>query len=441
MQRTLVTSILLFAGLALCCHHGDDADGRVTITFWHSFVATTIPSLNELISRFEAEHPTIRIKAQYVPTGDALVQKLVTSIQSKTAPDVAWIHADFLDKLVEANAIYPMEEFIGRNDGLSKDEMEDFFQPLLQSAHWRGTLYALPMEATSLALFYNKDLFGKAGLDPNRPPATWDELGDYARKLTIDNDGDGVYDQHGFLIPIFPASGELNIWMTLQWLPYLWQAGGREINDEQTHVMFDSDAGVRALTLWKNIYSDLRLNVFSMSHDVAFSSQLMAMVMDGPWDLPRYRAVTQFEWAVAPLPAGPAGRATYIAGEHLAIFRQSKHADAAWTFVRWVVQPDVQAFFSSKSGYLPVRQSTLRLKEYEEFLETDAALKAFVEQMRDGRARHPIDYRRVEINRFLAEALERATLGGRDPKSALTEAAEQSNRLLNEVERERILQK
>ncbi len=68
--------------------------------------------------RIETEHPDFHVKAQYIPTGDALVQKLITAIHSQTKPDISWIHSDFIQKLVEADAIYPMREFINGGDGL-----------------------------------------------------------------------------------------------------------------------------------------------------------------------------------------------------------------------------------------------------------------------------------------------------------------------------------
>lgn len=203
------------------CSKNQDQN-KITITFWHSFVASTFPALEELINQFETEHPDIHIKAQYIPTGDALVQKLITAIQSQTAPDISWIHSDFIQKLVEADAIYPMREFIDGSDGLTEETLNDIFPPLLRAATWRDTLYAMPMEATSLALLYNRDLFRQAGLDPNHPPETWDELYEYTLKLTIDKDGDGKIDQYGFYVPVFPASGALSIWMALQWSPFLW---------------------------------------------------------------------------------------------------------------------------------------------------------------------------------------------------------------------------
>lgn len=432
-------SMLLIALLAVvllsCGKREERTEGTVTITFWHSFVSSTIPSLNELISGFEKEHPQIKIKAQYVPTGDGLIQKLVTAVQSRTAPDVSWIHSDFLDKLVEADAIYPMREFIDGEDGMTEEEISDIFPASLESGRWRGELYAMPMEATSLALLYNKNLFRKAGLDPEHPPTDWNELREHAMKLTVDDNGDGKLDCYGFYVPVFPASGELNIWMLLQWTPFLWQAGGGEINDERTEVLINSEAGVRALTFWKELYDAMEFSTFALAHDLGFASQRLAMVMDGPWNLPRYREMKDIDWAVAPLPAGPAGRATYIAGEQLAIFRQSGHPREAWTFVKWILEPRIQAKFSMSSGYLPVRRSVLKLKEYQVFLEGDPALKAFVEQMAFGRARQIPDYRRVEINRAIAEAIEKTIVGRQTPKLALDEAAAKANALLRSAGR------
>jgi ABC-type glycerol-3-phosphate transport system substrate-binding protein len=247
LRKQLSYVILIALILFSCSQDKSDNIDKINITFWHSFVASTRGALSELIIDFEKVYPNIKINAQYVPTGDALVQKLITAVQSKTAPDISWIHADFLDKLAEVKAIFPMRKFIDSQHGISEEELNDIFQPLLESATWRDTLFALPMEATSLSLFYNKDLFKMAGLDPERPPKTWDELKEFTKKLTVDKNSDGKTDQYGFYVPVFPSSGPLNLWMILQWAPFLWQAGGNLLSADRSTIHFNRDPGVAAL--------------------------------------------------------------------------------------------------------------------------------------------------------------------------------------------------
>ena len=428
MPRCLLLLVLFLLSLSGCSK--SPSGDIVTLRFWHSFVASTRPALASLIERFEAEHPHIRISEQYVPTGDALVQKLVASHESGTAPDISWVHADFLGKLAAAGAVHPMHRFIDGSNGLSEADLADFLPGLLEASSWHDTLYAMPMEATLLALVYNKEQFREVGLNPDDPPADWDELAEYVRKLTRDRDGDGRLDRFGFYLPVFTASGPLNIWMVLQWSTFLWQAGGDLIDLDQSRVLYAEPPGVEALSYWSSLYEAMQRPAFSMPHDATFVSGQTAMIMDGPWDLPRLHEAAHFEWGIAPLPGGPAGQVTYLAGEQLAIFRQSPHPDEAWAFIKWILQPEIQAFFSAESGYLPVRQSALDLPEYRDHLEEDWALRAFVEQIPLARVRRSIDDHHVEINRHVAEAIERTLVGREDPAAALRAAAARSDALL-----------
>lgn len=432
-MKNIITNLILYLIFAIviwgCSGEKRRSDGKIEIVFWHSFVSSTVPALIELIKDFEKEYPDIIIRAQYVPTGDALIQKLVTSVLSNTAPDISWIHSNYLQNLVQAEAIYPMEKFIKGPNGFTEEELKDIYPSLIQAASWKGTLYSIPMEATNLGLLYNKDLFRKAGLNPDHPPQTWDELYEYSKKLTIDNNGDGKFEQVGLFIPIFPASGPLSDWMVWQWMPFLWQAGGDIINEQQTEVLFNSEAGVKALTFWKKIYDALKLRNFTPDYEAAFPSKQLAMAFDGPWNIPRWKE-RRIDWAIAGLPAGPVKRATNVGGEYLAIFKQSKHPDEAWKFVKWLTKPHVQARWSMKSGYLPIRHAVLNVPEYQEYLKNNPGLKAYVEQMEFGQSPSPVDYHSLEISRLMAEAIEKATVGGVDVKTALDEAATKANKLL-----------
>jgi ABC-type glycerol-3-phosphate transport system substrate-binding protein len=425
--------IAVIFSISGCGKSEDNFDG-VTLTFWHSFISSTIPALNDLLEKFEKENPGIRINAQYIPSGDALIQKLITAVRSKTAPDISWLHSDFLEDLVEADAIYKMEDFINGENGISEEDMNDIYPSLIQFSSWRGTLYSMPMEATNLALLYNKEMFRKAGLDPEKPPKDWDELYRYAKALTIDRDGDGRIDQTGMFIPIYPAAGPLGSWMVWQWEPYLWQAGGDIIDDAQTKVLYNSPEGVQALEFWQKIFRELNLRSFTSDYDVAFASERLAMAMDGPWNLPRFKDLLKnLDWAFAPLPAGPHRQATVVGGEYLAIFKQSKNPDAAWQFLKWLIQPEVQAFWAMKSGYLPIRHAVLEVPEFQEYLKENPNFAVFVHQMDVGYVQKPIDYGGLEITRNIAEAIEKATVGNTDVKTALDEAARKSNNVLKQA--------
>jgi multiple sugar transport system substrate-binding protein len=327
-----------------------------------------------------------------------------------------------------------MDHFIGRKNGISKEELNDIYPALLKFSSWKGTLYSLPMEATNLALLYNKDMFKKAGLDPNHPPKNWDELKEFSKKLTIDKNKDGNFEQVGFFVPVFPAAGPLGSWMVWQFMPFLWQAGGDYVNDEQTNVLYSSDAGVRALKLWQQLYKEQNLKTFTNLFENAFVSENLAMAMDGPWNLPRYNDLLKhLNWGFAPLPAGPNSSATVVGGEYLAIFKQSKNPDAAWKFLKWMIRPEVQAFWSMKSGYLPIRHAVSNVPEFKKYLDEHKNFKVFVDQMEVGRVQKSIDYGGLEVSRNLAEAIERVTVGNMDVKKALDESAEKSNRLLKEA--------
>ena len=439
LRRVHIVATIIAGLVFLGCGHDESArsaDGRVTVTFWHSFTQATRPALNKLIERFHEEHPNIRLEAQYIPTGDALVQKLITSVQSGTAPDISWIHSHYMGDLVQADAVYQMSHFIEGPNGLADSIVADIYPSLIQYASWQGTMYSMPMEATNLGIVYNKDHFRAAGLDPERPPQTWDELREYCRKLRYDRNGDGRNERIGFFVPAVPAGGPQGAYMEWQFLPFMWQAGGDIINEDQTRVLYDTPGAVQALTFWKELYDMQNQRTFTSEYELTLvASGQVSMMLDGPWNLPRYDQLLNFDWGIGMLPAGPEKRATVVAGEFLAIFKQSAHPDEAWQFVKWMIQPEIQAFWSMESGYLPIRHAALKVPEFQQFLQQNPGQKAFVEQMEYAIAQRPLDFYAVEIQRHLAEAIEKATVGGADPKAALEESAAKSNRLLAQVAR------
>ncbi|HEX9652158.1 MAG TPA: extracellular solute-binding protein, partial [bacterium] len=179
---------------------------------------------------------------------------------------------------------------------------------------------------------------------------------------------------------------------------------------------------------------EFKLNAFTIDYDVAFASQTLAMALDGPWNLPRYKDLLKnLDWGITWLPAGNAKQATIAGGEYLTIFKQSQHPNEAWAFLRWILRPEVQAFWAMQSGYLPVRHAALQVPEFQAYLERNLPFKAYVEQMEISQSPTPIDYHGLRITRLMAEAIEKSTIGNVSPKAALDQAAQKCNELLASV--------
>jgi multiple sugar transport system substrate-binding protein len=161
------------------------------------------------------------------------------------------------------------------------------------------------------------------------------------------------------------------------------------------------------------------------------------MAMDGPWNLPRYRRILKdIDWAFAPLPAGGAKKATIVGGEYLAIFKQTKYPKEAWQFIKWMIKPEIQALWAMKSGYLPIRKAVLDVPEFQEYLKSHPNFRVFVEQMEYGQAERPIDFGNIEIQRHIADAIEKSTVGKQEVRQALNQSAKKSQQVMETVKKQ-----
>jgi multiple sugar transport system substrate-binding protein len=427
--------LLLLAVLPGCGKKQQEESGgeaKVELIFWHSYVSATRPALDKLIARFEAEHPHIKIKAQYVQTGTALLQKLATGVATETTPDICWIHRSWVKPLSEEDAVYDLEELARQFGGFGEAEKADIFESPLQSSYYEGKLRMMPIEATNLALAYNRDLFRKAGLDPDRPPRTWEEYVEYGKKLTI-RKGNQV-EQWACSVPVF--TGQLDSHTVWHWKMFLWGEGGQHADPSGEKVTFNSEAGVRALQFWVDLQHKYRIGTMT-APEQGFESQKVAMAFMGSWDLPHLKDLA-FDWAIGPMPAGSKRRVSPLGGEYLVIFRTTKHPKEAWEFVRWFITPEVQEWWSENSAYLPIRKSVLESPTYRAFLEKDPGLKGFAEEVPYGYGEAVILPDSGHIDTILATAIEKAMRRVATSKQALDEAAKEANAVLaTAIEKER----
>ena len=353
----------LWPSASFCCYASDcrlfrasdggDGGGKVTITFWHSCVSSTVPALNELIANFEEEHPGIEVKAQYVPTGDALIQKLITSVQSKTAPDISWIHANFLQAIIEAE---PSTRWTSSSHG--PDSLSAPSWTIFTRRSWRKRNGGAPLQPSHGSDGHRASVstgtFPQRGAGSRRTGPTTGKSSARCQEAHDRQEMATARTTSRVLCSRFPASGPLGDWMVWQLYPFLFQAGGTNINTEQTQVLYNSQAGVQALTLWKRHLQGSN----SPRSPSTTKSRLLPRRSRWRWTVPGI-----FRAGKSPGESGLGGcadaRRSGEAGNDRRggvsrdLQAQSEHPQAAWTFVKWMVRPDVQAIWSMKSRISP----------------------------------------------------------------------------------------
>jgi multiple sugar transport system substrate-binding protein len=304
----------------------------VTVTF-SSWVGTQ-PAMKKLADNFHAAHPNITVQFQNV-TADNSQQKITTQIAGGNPPDAAFIDAGAVPSFAGRDAIIDLDNYIARSSWVKPDAYVPAFK---QFVTFDKKMYGLPFEGESTSMFYNKDMFKAAGID--HPPTTWDELQADAAKLT-----DPAKKQYG--IEMFASES------AYYWYPFLYQAGGQQLSADGKSVVFNSPEGKQAADFYVGLtkYAPKQyLNSNSYDGRIAFEQGQVGMYMAGNWlaavlqdDAPEFMG----HWATAPLPKGPAGCATTLAGDALVLFK-TDHNDAAWKWIEYLSKPEIIAQWTYK---------------------------------------------------------------------------------------------
>jgi multiple sugar transport system substrate-binding protein len=374
--------------------------------------------MKKIYRAFRKEHPNITVEFQEIPSEEAR-RKLTTQIAGGNPPDTAYLDSGTTGEFASRNTLVNLDDYIGRSDVVKSKDFVDSFR---LSAEYKGSLYALPFDGESTALFYRTDLFDAAGI--TEPPKTWDDFKATAAKLTKPDKK-----QYGTIL--FAPSPE----SAYYWYPWLWQAGGDLLSDDQKSVAFNSDAGKQAAEFYVGLkdYSPRDfLNSNSYDGRIAFANGSVGMYVAGAWlagvlreEFPKIDG----KWATAPLPEGSAGCATTIAGDNLVLFSSSKNKDAAWKWIEFMAKAESQKTWTVDDQFGTLLPTLTDLLESPELAQKKPILKGFAAAMSCGRppTSNP-DWPKVE--EALSEELGRAMYGEQSASEALDAAASAGQEIL-----------
>jgi multiple sugar transport system substrate-binding protein len=392
-----------------------DPTSPTTVTF-SSWVGSD-PTMKKMAADFHKLHPNITISFQNV-SADNASQKLTTQIAGGNPPDVAFVDASATADFASRQALVNLDGYIKRSSIVKPADYVDAFKTFVT---YNGHLYGLPIDGESTGLFYRKDLFAAAGI--SGPPTTWNEFMADVQKLT-----DPAKKQYGYEVFAPEAA--------YYWYPWLYQAGGDLLSADGKTVVFDSPEAQQAANFYVNLakYSPPDyLNSNSYDGRVAFEQGKVAMYMAGSWlagTMTSEDPKINGKWGTAPLPNGPAGCKTTIAGDSLVLLANSKHPDAAWLWIEYLEKPENLATWTYKSPAgteLPPLKSLLNSPN---LAKTKPVLKGFAQLMQCGVASTVANPKFPQIEQQLNTELGNAFYGKQTAAQALANTKQKAEQIL-----------
>lgn len=354
-----------------------------------------------------------------------LHSKLATIFAANSSEvDVIWTYSAWTAEFGNAGFLVPL------GDKISKDLKDDLIPGALEAVQYKNVLYGIPRFLSMRSFFYNKQIFKDAGLDPEKPPETWEEFKNVLSKVTKDTDGDGKTDQFGFLACYGSPN---NACMAYEIILYL--LDGKMFSDTD-EVMFNNDVGVQALAnlveLHKAGYVDpASLGISSGTDQVnRFVSGVDATTFG--WaniynianDPAKSKMIGQLGYGI--IPRITAQTASLGGSEGYAISKFSKAQDASLKFLEFVASKDEQKGITIRTGWMPVRYSVFNDPEVQEKVPLS---RVVAEQAKYRADRFAAPYAQEVIDALGPRIIE-AVNGAKDPKAALDEAAAKAKEIV-----------
>ena len=415
-KRTgIILTVLVLMGLAQV-----PMVSAETITYWH-FYGSNFGRIHEAaIAEFNDTHPDIQVKSQYIGSAWTGRDKLFTAVASDAAPDISQVDDYWIPQLAATDNIIKLGDYI------TSETKSDIYPLFWESASYEGDIWAMPYASSNLVLFYNKDLFREAGLNPNTAPETWDELITYATKLTSEPDKRGTVDQWGLMFPTLARAGVI-----YNYLPFLWQNNGELLSPDNSKAIFNSAAGIGALQYMADLVHKYKVMPAAPPSN-GFRTGAVAMTIASCARLNTiYRPAINFEIGVAPLPANKS-EVTVAGGKYFVAFNRSKMS-AIMTFINWMTNTENNLEWSKETGYMPLRKSVVDSPVFQRYLVEEPESKVAVDQISFTRPR-PSIAAYGDISRVIGGAVEAALVAGMDPAEALNNAVPEANNVLDDWE-------
>ncbi|HUX21586.1 MAG TPA: extracellular solute-binding protein [Spirochaetia bacterium] len=387
----------------------------VHITYWQYFYQTKVDLVTKLIQQFNSENPGIVVEQVNFPY-EQYNQKVAASIPAGQGPDIVNLYYGWLPIYVKSGYIQALPA-----DFNAAYFKQNFYPFVAESSLFDGKYYSVPIAVRSLALFYNTSLFSQAGIDPNMPPKTLQDLATYAKKLS-------KYDNQGNLIQAGLAmqpDGQGHVWIReglfRQFGAVPYSADGRK-------VTYDSPQGVAAFTWYTDLITKDKVGYPNFATDdvTAFKAQKAAMNVDGSFRIGTLKAVEGLPWKVAPLPTynGIASNFASYWTNGIVEGVSGAKLDASVKFLKFLSSPATQKEWLTAIGELPATPSLS--SDYT----NDPIISVFLNGLGPAHATKYVD--EAGQRKVMVDAVNEVVQGHMTPAAALHDAAQKEQKIIDD---------
>lgn len=403
----------------------------ITIDFWHAMSGARLEAVHNLADSFNEAHPGVKVVPQFTGSYEETITRAIAAVRAGNPPHIIQVYEVGLQTMLDSGAIIPVHELAARSGDFDEGEI---IGPIAQYYAVGGQLSSMPFNSSTAMLYYNKDIFRKAGLDPDRPPTTFAELEEIGRQI-MDSGAAPHVVTFGWPAWVFEQMHATHNQF------YANNENGR--NGRATEVLFNGDFGLDVLTHWTNWASE---GIFlyggrEYAPNQAFLAGQVAMLVQSTSSLSGIEQAASFDVGTSFLPRldGYSRGNSVIGGATLWVMKgdySDAELDAIWDFLQWGIKEDITIRWHKETGYFPSTNAAVkRLLDSRWFTEQPNHLTAFLQILSgaDSPAGTGVLLGNfVEIRDIVDTALERAYTGRVTPKEALDQAAREANRTLDD---------
>lgn len=363
----------------------------------------------ELADKFMAANPGVTVRLE-VTVANGLPERVLTALSSGSPPDIIEVQHGWVNGYAQNDLIVPVDDVI--------QEREDYVPAALNYVTWDGKLWAIPYRIETHAVIFNRGAWKDAGLDPDNPPATWDELVAAAKTLTES----GI---SGFAIT---GGGEVGNTI-FRSLPFIWMNGGNIVSDDLSTAVVNAPEAVEAVTFYTDFYKNGYSPASTLENDGLANRRLfianqVATYQSGQFDIPAIRQENaEIDVGAFPIPH-PEGKETaaILGGWSFVLPKDAKNPEEAKLFIQFLNNSENQAFFTDT---FPARVSSMEAERF-----NDPILAAFKEMLPHGRP-VPIHKNWVQITQTYFDGIQRILLDEQTVQEAMDQANEEIQALLD----------